>query len=147
MSKLDDLLDQETKAELVAFLTPYFSPIPQRTLIVVFDSAGAGLVTGIAGDVKIDYNCRISSWTLTGDAVGDLVVDIWRSSYDNFPPTIANTICGGSEPTLATEEKATDHVLLGWQTYIHKGDHLRFNIDSVSALDRATLTLELRGPL
>lgn len=114
-----------------------------RFLPVVFDGIGAPLIPGIAGDCPVHFDAIITGWRLLADQAGDIVIDIWKTDYPGFPPTIADTITGSDQPTLAGTDKANDTSLTGWTKNIAEGDTLRFNIDSASTLTRVTLTLVL----
>lgn len=121
-------------------------PTPiKHTLLVVVDSGGLGLTTGIKGDVQMHKNFIIESWTLLADTSGSIVIDIWKDAYANYPPTDADSITAAAPPTITGSDKATSSTLTGWTTQYLAGDTLRFNIDSVSAIGRVTLALELDG--
>jgi hypothetical protein len=78
------------------------------------------------------------------DQTGNIVMDIWKDSYGNFPPTVADSICGpASKPTITAGVKYTDSTLAGWTKAIAAGDILAFNIDSASAVTRVTITLNV----
>lgn len=113
-------------------------------LVAVFDGNGVVLTTGVRLDVPIDFNCVIDQVTLLANASGSVVVDIWKDTYANYPPTVADTITAAAKPTLAAAIKNQDSTLTGWTTTITAGDTLRFNIDSVATITRLALTLRLR---
>lgn len=115
----------------------------KRTLIVVLDGVGAELSPGIKVDAAIHFACDIGAWRLLALEAGDLQVDIWKTTYAGFPPTVTDTITGSDVPILSTADKAESAALTGWTTTVAAGDTFRFNIDSVSGITRATLTLYL----
>jgi hypothetical protein len=115
----------------------------ERFVPVVFDGLGSVLTTGVKGDVPIHFDALIVRWRLLADRAGGLVVDVWKTNYAGFPPTVGNTIAGSDLPTLAGAAKAESTALTGWNREVNAGDVLRFNIDSVSAIQRATLTLTM----
>lgn len=112
-------------------------------IIWVMDGGGSALVAGIAGDLAIDFNCTIIGYTLLADAIGGLVVDVWKSAYASFPPTVANSLTGVTPPTLVAAAAAQDWTLAGWTTIITAGDVLRFNINSAATITKATLALKV----
>lgn len=126
-----------SSADWIAFL-----PFPNSAgFTVVFDAGGAVLSTGPAGDFPIPFDCTITGWVLLAEGTGSVVVDIWRDTYANFPPTVADTICGGNKPTISSGSKNRDiTTLTGWSKTLTIGQTLRFNIDSAT-LTRVTLTL------
>jgi hypothetical protein len=117
--------------------------IAPRFLPVVFDGIGAELVPGVAGDVAIHFDGTISRWRLLADQPGDIQIDVWKSSYATFPPTVADTITGSDQPTLSGADKSESTALTGWDIDVNDGDTLRFNIDSASTVTRVTLLLTL----
>lgn len=110
---------------------------------VVLSGGGAVVPTGVAADVEIPFGATITAAALYADQAGSIVVDIWRDSYANFPPTVADTITAAAKPTLSSATKYRDTTLTGWATGIVAGDVLRINVDSASTLTRVTLALTL----
>ena len=112
-------------------------------LIVVLDGQGTALTTGVKGDVRIDFPCAITEWTLLADQSGSIVVDIWKDVYANYPPNVSDTITASAKPTLSSTDHNTSTLLTGWTTSVLEGDTLRFHIDSASTVTRVTLVLKL----
>lgn len=119
--------------------------IAERFIPVVFDGLGAELVPGVWGDVPVHFDGTILRWRLLTLEAGDLQVDVWKTDYAGFPPTVTDTITGSDVPTISAGQKAESTALTGWTTDVAVGDVLRFNIDSVSAITKATLTLTLQA--
>lgn len=111
---------------------------------VVIDGGGATITTGIKLDVTVPFDCTIQGWTILGDQSGSIQFDIWKTSYANAPPNVGNTITASSKPIVSTAAKATSTVLTGWTTSITAGDVLRFNVDSITTMQRVTLALKLQ---
>jgi len=120
-------------------------PEPAGAACVNFlvDGLGAGITTGQKGFVVIPFNCAIVSWTLIADAAGSMVMDIWKDTFVNSPPTVADSITGSAKPTLSSANRATSFTLTGWTTLVNAGDVLAFNIDSATGISRVTLSLSL----
>lgn len=115
------------------------------TDIVVAHTEGGGvLTTGIIADVHVPFACTITGVFAFADQTGSLVVDIWKDTYANFPPTDADSITGSDPVTISSTNKATDTTLSGWTTSIAAGDVLRFNIDSVTGITRLTVALRVK---
>lgn len=115
----------------------------ERFIPVVFDGVGAELITGVWGDVPIHFDGIITRWRLLALEAGDLQVDVWKTDYAGYPPTVSDSITGSDVPLLSGADKNESVALTGWTTKVNVGDVLRFNIDSVSGITRATLTLTL----
>jgi len=81
---------------------------------------------------------------LSSDAAvtsGSIVVDIWKDTYANYPPTVADTITASAKPTITTATKSEDSTLTGWTTSVSAGDVFGFKVDSVTSLKRVTVEL------
>jgi hypothetical protein len=113
------------------------------TATFVLDGGGSALTTGVHGDLEIPFAGTITAARLLADQTGSLVVDIWKDTYTNYPPTVADTITASAKPTLSAATKYQDTTLTGWTTSVSAGDTLRFNVDSASTITRATLSLTI----
>jgi hypothetical protein len=111
---------------------------------ITFDGGGSVLTTG-AKKVYIEapYTGTITANRLFADQSGSIVIDIWKDTYANFPPTVADTITASAKPTLSSAQKSEDTTLTGWTTSVTKGDILEFNIDSVTTITKCVLTLHI----
>jgi hypothetical protein len=131
-----------TAAPSVA-LTMFGADIPQvGTITFIIDGGGSAITTGEKGDLTIPFDCVINEWTLLADQSGSIVVDIWKDTYANYPPTVADTITGSAKPTISSSTKGQSSTLTGWTTTITAGDCLAFNVDSASTVQRVTLSLK-----
>lgn len=113
------------------------------SITFIIDGGGAAIATGEKGDITIPFACTISEWTLLADQSGSIVVDIWKDTYANYPPTVADTITASAKPTISASTKGQSSTLTGWTTSISAGDILAFNVDSASTVQRVTLSLKI----
>jgi hypothetical protein len=113
------------------------------SITYIIDGGGSAITTGVKGDLEIPFGCTINSWTLVGDQAGSIQIDVWKDSYANFPPTVADTITGTEKPLLSSATKNQDLTLSTWTTSITAGDTLRFNVDSASTVTRVTLSIKV----
>lgn len=115
---------------------------------IVIDGGGAAITTGVKGFMEVPFNATIVSWTLlSSDASatsGSIVIDVWKDTYANYPPTVADTITASAKPTISGATKNTSSTLTGWTTTVTAGDILGFNVDSCTSIVKATLILKLR---
>ena len=127
-------------------------PVNLRTqtlsmVIAHFTSPGANIAIGFAGVLVVPWTCTITQATVlsTDDAItsGSIVVDIWKDSYTNYPPTVADSICASAKPTLSSAIKSQDTTLTGWTTALAANDVLAFNVDSVASLKRVRIDLQV----
>jgi len=109
----------------------------------IIDGGGSTITTGVKGFLEIPFDCTINRATLLADQSGSIVVNIWKDTYANFPPTVADKITASAPPTIASATKAQDSTLTGWTTTITAGDVLAFNVDSVTTIQRVTLSLKV----
>lgn len=109
----------------------------------VIDGGGSTITTGVKGDLPVPFGCTITEWTLLADQSGSIVVDIWKDTYANYPPTVADTITASAKPTISTATKGQSSTLTGWTTTITAGDTLRFNVDSITTCTRVVLALKV----
>jgi len=110
----------------------------------IIDGGGSAITTGIKGDLEIPFACTIEEVIVLADQTGSIVVDIWKDTYANFPPTDADSITASATPTLSSAIKAQNNTLTGWTTSIVAGDILRFNVDSATTVQRVSIILQVR---
>lgn len=102
------------------------------------------IATGVAGvGLFVPFACTINSVTLLANLTGSIVIDIWKDTYANFPPTVADSICASAKPTISSGVKSEDTTLTGWTTSIAAGDVLYFNVDSCSTITNVVLILKV----
>ncbi len=106
-----------------------------------FDGGGAELVDNSKCDILIPYNCTITKATVLADVSGSVVIDLWKDTYGNYPPTDADSITAAAPPTISSALKSEDSTLTGWTTSITAGQTLRANVDSCTTITRAILIL------
>jgi hypothetical protein len=78
---------------------------------------------------------------VTQGGIGSCVIDILKSTYAAYPPTVS--ICGASLPTISGGTKYQDSVLTGWNTTVNPGDILRFKINSTTVFKDITIILDI----
>ena len=116
----------------------------KAALVFLIDGGGQAVTTGVKGYLRVPFNSVIDRVTLAADQVGSIQVDIWKSTYASFPPADADSITGGNEPKITATNKYEDAALTGWGTSLSEGDILAFNVDSVTAITRVTVSLQVR---
>lgn len=121
-----------------------FKDIRQMITARFVDSGG--LSTGPYVDVFVDYDCEILSATMLANASGNAVVDIYKSTYANFPTdlTALNSIVDLAKPTLSSSDKSQDVTLTDWTKDVAAGSILRFRLDSASGINDLSVFLTVR---
>lgn len=126
-------------------------PAGDETGVVEFiiDGGGVAITTGLKGYLEIPYACTITEVALLADRSGSIVVDIWKCSYANFNPgthpVAADKITASAPPTISSSYKSKDSTLTGWSKSFAAGDIVGFNVNSVSTIQRVTLSMKV-GP-
>lgn len=115
-----------------------------RAIEFVIDGGGSTITTGVKGDVRSQITGTIERASLLADQSGSIVVDIWKDTYANYPPTDADSITASAPPTISSATKSEDTTLTGWTTAVTAGDTLRFNVDSATTITRVTVILYIR---
>jgi hypothetical protein len=113
------------------------------TRATIQNGGGSAITTGIKGDLKVDFNCTVTAWTLLADQSGSVVVNVWKVAQASYPATSGNKITASAPPTVSSATYATSSTLTGWTTSIAAGDCLRFNVDSITTCTRAVLILKV----
>jgi hypothetical protein len=113
-----------------------------RAIVITIGAVGAGVIaTGVKMYIEVPVTLKIIGWTLVANVSGSIVIDVWRDSYANFPPTVADTIAGSEKPTLSSVQKNQDLTLTTWTQTVNAGDVLGINVDSATTVEQVTLTL------
>lgn len=97
---------------------------------------------------QIPYDCEIVAWYITEVSetpiAGSIVVDIWKDTTGNYPPTVADSIAGSEKPTLSSATNNKDETLTTWTTTVSAGDCIGFNVDSVTSCKKIQLILTVK---
>lgn len=110
-------------------------------LEVIIGDGASVITTGIKGYLEVPFSCELLAVRLVAHQSGDIVVDIWKDTFANFPPVDADSITGGNEPELTADQTYEDLTLTGWTTTLTAGDWLAFNVDSAATVTQVTLSL------
>ncbi len=113
-----------------------------RTINYVVDNGSTPMTPGDKGYLSIDVSGVIESWVLVSDKIGNIVLDIKKSTYSDYPNTVS--ICGLSKPSLVTQTKNTDNLLVGWNKIINAGDILSYEVISASQISKFSISLKVK---
>ncbi len=112
-------------------------------VVAILDGGGSALASGAQVDIMVPANATIKTMTLMPDLSGSIIVDIWKDSYANFPPTQGDSITSSATPQIISGDKDQDTSLTGWTTALSDGDILRFNISGAATnITRVTAQLD-----
>lgn len=106
-----------------------------------FDGGGAAITAGSKVYVSVPFDCTLVEATALADVSGSAVVDVWKDTYANYPPTDADSITASAPVTISSATKSTDATLTGWTTTVTAGDVVAFNVDSCSTITKLNVQL------
>lgn len=130
-----------TKVNAGATALEFVSGTPTTATIVAgWNDANTALVASLYAEISLPFAGTLTGWRLLADQTGAATVDIWKDSYANYPPTVADSICGGNYPTL-TGEKGEDTTLAGWSKTFAAGEVMKFHLSACDTVRRLTLIL------
>jgi hypothetical protein len=104
----------------------------------IIDGGGVAITSGIKADIHIPFNCKLTQATLLADQSGAIAVDVWIDSYENFPPTDADS---QTTPTIAASGIKFQSDPLDID--IAANSTVRFNVDSCDTITRCLVALTL----
>ena len=128
--------NQDVVANIVA--------LADGVIIVTIDGNGSVPSTGIIARLSVPKPLTITQVTLLADVSGSIVLDIWKDSFANYPPTVADTITASAKPTLSGAIKSQDGTLTGWTTSLNSGDTIFVKIDSIATITYCTMMLKVK---
>lgn len=116
----------------------------KAALVMVVDAGDSVIAIGPSHSYEVPFPGTITGWTLLANGTGSIELDIWKSTYASYPPTVAGSIVGGNYPALVGGSKNQDSVLSAWNKTLAEGDVLRLNVRSCSGITKVTLTLHVQ---
>ena len=105
------------------------------------DGGGSDISAGSQHYIRIPFDATIAGWQVAANTTGNLVIDLWRSAFLDFPPTVLDSITGADKPTLTSEQTNENLTLTEWDISLYKNDYLLLNVDSVSGIGSADVNI------
>jgi len=116
---------------------------------ISLDGGGFPIAPGTYGFIQVPRACVIKSWKMFADQTGVISVDIWKTTYDNYPPTENNSMPGSSSryPTISGSLKASSDDVTTWSTSsIAANDIISFYVPTVATnIQKCTLQLNVNA--
>jgi len=111
---------------------------------IIIDGGGAVITSGVKFALRFDFAGTIKAWAIGAPREsGSIIIDLWKDIHANFPPTNADSVTNGHEPTLTTAQVAEDTDLSDWlDVTVDAGDWIIGNIDSATDVTLVTLALK-----
>lgn len=126
-------------AGLAAAISDAVTPLKTIDITVVIGDGINVISTGTKGYLPIDFSCTITGWKIVSDAVGSIVVDVWKKA--GAVPADADRIAGSQKPNLGGAQLASDFSLGTWTTAVTAGDIFGFEVESCSGIKQVTLNI------
>jgi len=109
----------------------------------IIDNPGSAIPTGAKGPFMVPAG-TIVAVRLLADQTGSIKIDLWKDSFANYPPTDADSICGGNEPEITNDDTYEDTTLTGWTTTLAADDIIMVNVDSCTTIERCSVILKIQ---
>lgn len=109
---------------------------------ITIDGGGAVITTGVKGYLRVPVAMTITGWEITADQSGSTVIDVWKDTYANYPPTVADAIFT-TKPTLSSVIKNQNlaPTFVGAGATVAAGDYIAFNVDSATTVQIVQLSI------
>ncbi len=114
-----------------------------RTINFIVDSGSFDMTSGDKGRLTLDVSGQIESWKIFSDQVGDLSLDIKKTTYASYPT--ATSIVNYNYPSLINTNKNFADDLSNWTTTnLVAGDILNFEVRISNNIRRFLISLKLK---
>jgi len=126
-------------------LVPIPKIVPLRDSAIVMKINDAD-TTGVKGFIHVPFNCYITGYSVLADVACALTIDIWKDTFANFPPLVADTIIdtgsGGVKPALAAAQGVYSTDIDHWTTLLSINDVIAFDVEATDGIvTEITITL------
>lgn len=111
-----------------------------QSVVVQFGNGTDVLTVGDKRRFDIPVGHTLIRWRILSSISGSVVFDVWRDTFANYPPTVADTI-STSKPTLSSALSAEDSTITDWTEVGAAGDIYIVNVDSVTSVVDCVLIL------
>lgn len=106
-----------------------------------FSGGSSPVEVGSSQSLYVPFGFTITGCALVADSVGTVQIDVRRADFVNYPPSSLDSVCGGTPPTLANEDKKIVTDLSLWSVDVPSGSALQFICTACVGIKNVTLTL------
>jgi hypothetical protein len=99
---------------------------------VVFDGGGLPIVAGKKAFFRVANSGTIIGAYAMADVSGSIEIAVWKDTFANFPPTIADIISASAPITLSSAQTVEDLTLTGWTKTVTAGDVICLNVNALA---------------
>lgn len=123
-----------------------FANLRLGAVSATLDGGGAVLTVNSQANVTIPYAGVITGWEIVENSSTPIsssaVVSVWKDTYANYPPTVADTIFS-TNPTLssAIKNQNLSPTFVGAGATVTANDMLIFNLDSITSAQKLRITI------
>lgn len=142
-SQVEIIVTDENVVEIVVPGPQGPQPSVPASINYIFDGGGQTVTTGLKGSIVVPFACTINSWSLVASPLGSITVDVWKTPLADYPPSVADSITGGAKPAISGGQQASSSSLGAWGTAIAEGDTISFNVDAVTNVTIASISLKV----
>ena len=108
---------------------------------IVFDGGGAAIAANTAACLVVPKAVTITGAYMFADISCTAVVNVWKDTIANYPPTVADKITASAPITITAGTNVTDTTLTGWTKSVAALAVLKFNVDSNDSATKLTVVL------
>lgn len=112
-----------------------------KAVTMTVDGGGSEITTNGVYYIKCPFAGTISGWEITATSTGEITFDVWKDSFNNFPPTLADSITGSEPPILTQQMRNSNYTIASWNTNINEGDWFAFTPTAVSGISLTVVAL------
>lgn len=98
----------------------------------IFDGGGSAIAANKKAYVRVSVSGTIVSAYIMADVSGTISVEVWKDTFANFPPTVADKISASAPIALSSAQSGENTTLTGWTTTVTAGDVLCFNVSALA---------------
>jgi len=98
----------------------------------VFDGGGSAIAADKKVYVRVPVSGTIIAAYIMADVSGTINIEVWKDTFANFPPLVADKISASAPIALSSSQKGEDTTLTGWTTAVTAGDVLCFNVSALA---------------
>jgi hypothetical protein len=152
-TNITDVTTREYLNELIRVLTSNIANFEQsldtfgrtftRIVTGAFDGGGVVIESASEASVRVPFSGIISTASIICDQVGSLEVDIWKAPFQDYPNSIGDSITGGNNLVITSDDQLLNNTLTGWNLTVNSGDVITFRVVSCSAITNAIIGLEI----
>jgi hypothetical protein len=142
------LLDYLVRVEIGPNLERYFSwltnsiPNLRRDTMQFTIGSQTTLSTGMQGiGLQVGYDAAIERVDVLASTSGSIEIDVWKVPVESWPGDSSYSMVGSQPVQISAGLSNIDIPITDWDTELERGDILVYNINSVSGISLATLTL------